>query len=721
MKSIKNITSYLGLGSGNRAVLQDHFSECGLACIAYISKQAGYENFNINYLRNRYHTPDQGMSFYDLMQIISEIGIGIATPYRLTVEFLSELPLPAILHWDGRHFVVLTNFSRQKLTIMDPALGIINFPIEEAAERFSGTALSISLTEFKKLLNIGSDSPLGPRYAFNLTNYFNRISQNKFAFMSLAITLISLQLVSVFSPKYFSLILDEVIGKRDLDFLWLIIYIYFGVFLVETISSWFHNKIKLSIIGDSILKEGCDITFNIFSAPYNYLSKRGVSNLVRKSKSINVIAQPLAGGYLEMYVNAVFAIVFIVMMWDTDQRLATFTTAFAIFLLSVRFLGTIKQKSSMSEIYDAEVEKDAVFIEALSDLASIKLNRGIHRFTSDWCYFHRIHTLKMCKLELFTKNLEAFSSSVGRIELLVITGIGSQLVLDGNLTAGALMAFVFYKDAFMHNIVSSISLYFEIAKSEVETEKVSDIPIVNDVSEPLSINLCESITLNSICLKNVCFQYSSISTPLIVDLNLDIPFGSKVAILGSSGCGKSTLLKILTCIIPPTSGSIKCNDIFDIEKFGISAFYQQISLVDSNTKPIRGSIIDNITNLTDKLNPIAFNNALRQSNFDDVVKKLPNGLGTTIIPEIPLLSSGQLQRLLIARALYKQPRILFLDEPTSHLDIDSTLNIRKCLNNIDTTVIVATHDQSLIEDFDIIVSFVSGNITVQNNILKPRL
>jgi len=682
-----------------RDIIQDEAAECGLACISYIASVYG-KNLSLEALRNKYDVTLDGLSFYHLMKICSEHQM-IATGVKVSADALHELEKPAILLWDNCHFVVLKKTNGNAIEVMDPAIGSRRFTQNEVQNYFSGVALEIVPAEGFLLADEEAVTAQKPKNFFDLQAFSQGLLKYKSYMLPFAAMAIVIQLTNVAIPKFMSLVFDEVLPKNDEDFLWLLIYIFAFVYLIQSFGSYLKIVIAQRLRRAISQLEGVKTVSELFRMNLKFFNKRMPSDLLRKIKSVDVFHVIYTHGWVDIIIDAFFAVIFVVLLFMISFELALLTLTVTALMVLVRVMLLSTLMSRQYSALDAEIRRDNSLLEAIDNINTIKINHTEHRKISSWFYHHAQLEDNRSAIEKLNALIQLSVTTISHIQTLIIMGAGAYSVLKGQNTAGQLISFIFYKNCLMSNIQTLVENHVNLKICSVEVKRLKDImpEAPATTSEFRSSTKNKKEPVETIAVKDLAFGYSNLDEAFIKGITFTLAKGEKMVITGPSGCGKTTLLNIISGLLTPGSGDVLINNIA-LQKFGVYQYQEQISVVTPLDKIINGSIMDNIIYECEHFDMQLLEDCIESANLGQVIRSLNAGLNTRLGVNGARLSSGQQQRLMIARALYRKPSLILLDEPTSHLDDEARQIIISLIKSLPMTCIIVSHDKHLIEAID---------------------
>lgn len=682
------------LGASTPQVLQTEAAECGLACIVMICRYY-QKDVDLLSLRQQHGISSHGATLAVLINIVQHIGFD-SRPLSLDLEELSCLKCPCILHWDLNHFVVLVAAKAKCIIIHDPAFGRRRLTYKQVSEHFTGVALE-----------------LWPNANFSRHRQRQQLSFRRLlssihgltAFMTKLFCLsLLLEGINLLIPIGTQLVMDHVIMAKDYDLLSLICLGLFCFIFFRTVIGMFRAWIILLM--DTFLNVQWKNSFfeHLLQLPLQYFEKRNPGDIQSRFSSLDFIRETLSSGLVGGVINSIMALGLMVMMYIYAGWLLWVVLAFTVLYMLLRLMtySLYRQASEEKIIKDARV--NAHFMESMYAMSTIKALSLNPTRTRSWLNLNVDSTnagIRITRLDLLYGGTNALLTSIDQI---VILWLGASMVIEQQLTLGMFVAFNLYRSQFAERSSQLIELALQLRMLSLHNERLADIALSTtetQSNQPPPFEL-QSEQAANLQLNNLSYAYDALSQPVIHQLSLDIKAGESVAIVGPSGVGKSTLLKLMTGLIRPQQGQILFNQ-HDIYQLGLQHYRQMIACVLQDDKLFAGSIADNIACFELEKDQARIVQVTQACNIYTEIMRMPMGLETLIGELGHGLSGGQVQRLLIARALYRQPSILFMDEATSHLDISNENIINQSIRALKITRIFIAHRQSSINSADRVI------------------
>lgn len=678
--------------SGKRRVpliLQAEVAECGLACIAMISSYHGYQ-VNIPPLRKKITLDSNGMNLKQLMELADQLKLSCRA-LQCSLEEIGDLKLPCILHWDMQHFVVLTGVTKNTIYINDPASGKRNISLADLSSSFTGIALELTPTNsFKK-----DDK----RVVMKINQLWKNITGLKSSLLTLFSLSLVLQFITLLSPYYMQWVIDNVLLSNDKPLLTVLATGFIILMVIKTSVSSLRSWIILRFSSSLNLQIGANLFRHLLKLPMSYFEKRHIGDIVSRFGSLSTIREMLTKELIEAIIDGLMASVVLIMMFLYNTTLAIFVLSivFVSFLIKLGFYFPNRRLSE--ESIAANAKEDTTFLESIRAIQTVKLFSHESNRQNIWLnrFSEVINAdIRLAKIEITES---AINDLLFGIETILVIYFGALIVMKGDLTVGMLLAFIAYKSQFITSIMNFIDKILSFKLLGLHLERVSDIAL--ELEEPYHVPNSGSCSIlnGELQLENISFRYSDNSEQILDNINLHIKSGESIAIVGSSGCGKTTLLKIILGLLKPTSGRILLDGV-DVSNLGLNEYRQFFGSVMQNDTLMSGTVAENIILFDPNFDEERLYECCRLACIFDDIKSLPMGFESLVGDMGSNFSGGQLQRIFLARALYKQPKILCLDESTSHLDQNNELMVNDNIKNIDLTRIIVAHRKETIESVD---------------------
>jgi ATP-binding cassette subfamily B protein RaxB len=685
-----------------KLVLQAESSECGLACLTMIANFHGDER-SLDEIRKQLKLSNDGVNLKQLMKQALEIGL-TSRALKLDMDELNKLSLPSIIHWDFNHFVVLTKVTKTQVTIIDPAMGKRVIAYEELSKHFTGIALELSPSPaFEK---IKASEKL------SLSHFIRNVTGLKRHLLLLLGLSILLQATLIAGPFYMQSVIDLVVVDNDKALL-KVLALGFGLLLIfEIITQYMREKIGLHFASRLNLTLSSGVFEHLLKLPTTYFNQRHMGDIVSRFASLQSVRELITSGIVTAFIDGLMAIVTLIVMALYSIKLTLIVIAVVLAYALIRWVCFTPMQRLSKESIQLYANENAYFMQTVRAIKTVKLSAKEAHSSAKWSNRLTLALNKDIRIAVWTINLNSVNKALFGIENLVVVFIAALLVLDTALTVGMLFAFMSYKSRFVGACDGLINMFIQFKMLDVHLSRLSDIvktapefsseeKVAENYSNIVPIHTNEPL----LKVDNLCFAYSSEAANLLDEVSFSIEPGQSVALVGKSGCGKSTLMQCLLGLIQPNSGQISYSGrslkAHNRHTHGIAAVLQEDQL-------LNGSILQNISDFDEKVNIEQVVKMAQIACLHDDIMQMTMQYESLIGDMGDSLSGGQRQRLLLARALYKQPKILMLDEATSHLDGPTEVRINEHLQQLQISKVIIAHRQESIRLADKVIEIKQG-------------
>jgi len=690
-------------------ILQTEASECGLACIAMITGYHGHR-IDLATLRARHAVSLRGSTLADLMKVAGLLKL-TSRPLRLDLEHLPELKLPCMLHWDFNHFVVLTQVQDNRVILHDPAVGEREMPLAEFSKHFTGVALELTPTsEFK---------PRNDIRKVKLSTLIGRLQGLGGTVTQILILALVLQLFAILAPFYMQWVVDQALVAQDYDLVTVLGIGFLLLAVVQTgvtaLRAWVLMVLSTTLNLQMITNLFC----HLIRLPMSWFDKRHVGDIVSRFDSLNAIQRTLTTGFLEALIDGVMVIVTLGMMLFYSIQLALIAIVAATIYALLRFALYRPFRLATEDQIVRGAKQQSHFLETIRGMQSIKLFAHESPRTATWQnltvdqFNAGIRTLRMGIL------YQGLNGLLFGVENIITIWLGAMLVLDtangSGFSIGMLFAFIAYKTQFVQRVAALIEKGLELRMLGLHTERVGDIALTPVEQFDESGSVSATPLDGRIEVKHVAFRHAETDPLVLQDVSFSIQTGESVAIVGPSGCGKTTLVKLMLGLLQPTGGSIEVDGI-PLDRLGITRYRQAVASVMQDDQLFAGSIAENICFFDSQVDYKRIEASAQLAAIHEDIVAMSMQYNTLVGDMGAVLSGGQKQRLLLARALYRQPSILFLDEATSHLDVAREHSVNEAISTLKLTRIIVAHRPETIASADRAIVLNGGRIVNDSSI-----
>lgn len=668
-----------GFRSRVTMVMQSEAAECGLACLCMVANYHG-DGVTLNTLRQNHAISLRGATMRGLMDVAASRQFSTRA-LRLEVSQLDALSLPAILHWDMKHFVVLTAVKPKEIEIHDPAIGVRRIERTSIGKHFTGVALELNPTsEFQ---------PVKPEPALRLSQFWQQISGLKSSLGVLFILSLLLQIFAIASPYYMQTVIDDVLLRQQRDLLTVLAMGFALLLIIEIVTTVTRRLTILSLSTRLQVQMSANVFYHLIRLPHAYFMKRHTGDVVSRFSSLAKVREFLTVGLVSAVLDGLMAIVTLVVLLIYSPLLCAVVIGVMACYITVRVCMVSTVKRINSERIAASAREQSHFMETVRAMQTIKQGQQEALRQAQW-QNHLTTTLNSdIKLGRWDIRISSLNQLLFGVENIIVIYVAALLVMDNAMTVGMLYAFISYKNRFIGAIDSLVNQLIEYSMLGVHLERLSDIVFTEKEPVPaLEFNSTRDDSTSALTISQVQFRHDPQGPYLFRDINYTFTPGSVTAIVGPSGVGKTTLLKCLMGLITPDEGSIH----YGGQPIAACAAYRsRTGSVMQDDQCLSGSVADNISGFSEHLDIERMVHVAQQACLHDDIMAMPMQYQTLIGDMGASLSGGQLQRLMIARALYRQPDILFMDEASSNLDLVNESRINENLAALNITRIIVAH------------------------------
>ncbi len=690
-----------GLGRTLPIALQTEASECGLACLVMVSNYHGFRT-DLATMRRLFLISIKGTTLSHLMGMAQAVGF-TTRPVKLELEDLKDLRRPCILHWNFNHFVVLKEVGARHVVIHDPAMGIRKLSFEEVSAAFTGVALELWPNPGFKQVTFKQSVKLRDMMG-HVTGLYRSMGQ-------VLLLALALEVFALMSPFYMQWVVDHVLVSADRDLL-TTLALGFGLLVfmqqaISTVRAWviMHMSTTLNV------QWRANLFAHLIRLPVDFFEKRHLGDVVSRFGAIDQIQHTLTSTFVEAILDGVLTVATLAMMFLYSPTMAWIAIGAMLLYGLGRWAWFRPLRNATEEQIVHAAKQQTHFIETVRGVRALKLFQRLDERRNSWLglFVEQVNAdLRTQKLQVMYRLLNGVLFGVERI---LIVWLGAKLVMDGAFTIGVLLAFIAYKDQFVSRVSGLIDRLVEMRMLHLQGERLADIALAEqepEVVDTMSKQELEKLPAN-IVIQGLRYRYAD-GEPWVLDgIDLEIAAGESVAIVGPSGCGKSTLMNVMLGLRPFKEGQVLVGGQ-PLSKLGLSHLRNMVGTVMQDDALFAGSIADNIAFFDQQVEMAWVEECARKAAVYDDIAAMPMGFNTLIGDMGAALSGGQKQRILLARALYKKPKILFLDEATSHLDVAREAIVNEAIQALDMTRVIIAHRPETIASAKRVIVMAAGKV-----------
>ncbi len=694
--------SALGRGSGAQRVpliLQTEAAECGLACLAMVASALGHRT-DLPTLRRRFSLSAKGVMLGDLVRMGEALQLH-ARALRAELDDLPQLQTPCILHWDLSHFVVLVSYRRGVAVVHDPGRGLRRLKRDELSRHFTGVALELQPAP--------GFAPRVDKQRVSLRQLLGPVSGLKRSLAQILVLALALELFQLLSPFFMQWVVDGVVVSGDRDLL-LTLGIGFGLLVLVQVATGAARSWAVLVLSSTLnLQWLVNVFAHLLRLPVAWFEKRHAGDIWSRFGAVQQIQKTLTTSFIEAVLDGALVLLTFVMMaiYSLPLTAVALAAVAGYGLLRWAFFQPLRECTEETLVFEAK--QASHFLESLRGVQAIKL------FNAQADRRSRFSSLVVDAMnaDAATRRLDLLFVVLHRLlfglERVVVIGGGALLVLDGRLSVGMLFAFFAYKEQFALRVSGLVDKAVALKMLKLQGERLADIVLTPPEADQGSASLPAQPLSASLELREVSFRYADGEPEVLRGVSLRIEPGESVAIVGPSGCGKTTLLKLMLGIHEPSSGEVLVGGV-SLARLGLHAWRDMVGVVMQDEPLFSGSIADNISFFSPEPDLAWVQQCARVAAVHDEIEAMPMGYHTLIGDMGTALSGGQKQRVLLARALYKRPKILLLDEATSSLDVERERVVNQAVRQLALTRVIVAHRPETIASAGRVIALHEGRV-----------
>lgn len=697
-------------------------SDCGPAALRMVASYYG-KQYSLESIRELCEKGKVGVNLLGISKAAEKIGFRTIGA-KLTLGELVNGGLPAILHWNGNHFVVLLQVKKSKkgniYHIADPALGMVKVNELEFKRCWFSSAVDgegFGIALFLEPTPLFYQSPDEKQNFSSFKFLIKYLVPHRRLIVQLFIGLFAGSILQLAFPFLTQSVVDIGIGTRDINFIWLVLIAQLVLTIssvsVEFVRGWIllhiGARVNISLISDFLSK--------LMKLPIGFFDSKLTGDLLQRIGDHKRVQSFLTGVSLNVIFSLFSFVVFsIVLIYYSIKIFIVFFILSILYVLWVMFF--LKYRRDLdNKVFTQNAANQSTIIQLITGMQEIKLNSCEDRRRWEWEHIQaRLFKLSLKGLAI-GQYQEAGATLINQVKNIIITIMAATAVINGSLTIGMMLSVQYIIGQLNAPLVSVISFIRASQDAKISLERLSEIHSKNNEESPLNNSLSDIPNSKSIILEKLSFKYEGAGSPFVLkDITMIIPPGKVTAIVGVSGSGKSTLIKLLLGFYKPTRGRIMYAGS-DLDNYSMSDWRKGCGVVMQDGFIFSDTIARNIAPADDSIDMDRLDHACEVACIKEFIYQLPMKYSTKIGQDGVGLSQGQKQRILIARAIYKDPQYLIFDEATNSLD---TKNEREIMEGLDRefkgkTVIVVAHRLSTVKNADNIVVLNDGFIVEQGS------
>jgi len=684
--------------------------DCGPACLKIIAKHYG-RYIDLQLLRDRCGMTREGVSFNDLSVAAESIGLRSLAVKPTFEELKDRVPLPCIAHWQGKHFVVVYKFTANRVYVSDPATGLVSYSVADFKKNWlpEGKERGVIMT-FDPQPGFKEDS-MKPKKGNRFGRFYKYLAPYKKSFLQLILIMLLITGAQAAIPFITKSIIDIGVSRQDLNFITLMFLGHLILLLSTLASNGVRNWILLHVSSRLNIQMISDYLIKLMKLPLLYFENRQMGDILQRANDHERIQNFIINSSVTILFSVLTFIVFsVILIIFNIYIFLIFLAGTTLFVIWVLLFQRVRRLLDI-KYFELAADNRSQWIETLSTMPDIKLNNYDKK--KRWRWEGIQAGLYKVNLKLLQANQ---SQDLGGQFITSLTTIGltfyaARGVVMGDMTLGMLISIQYIMGQLNGPLLQIVPFVRAAQFAKISFIRLDEIHHQKDEENEANLSNVLLPKDKSIHLKNVSFKYSPNDAPVLTNINVSIPEGKVTAIVGHSGSGKTTFLKLLMGLYPPSYGDLTVGGTH-LGNINFREWRDRIGAVLQEGKIFSDTILNNIVLEDDHIDYDKLDMAVDTANIRKSIEKLPMGFYTKMGELGRGLSQGQKQRILIARALYKNPEYLFFDEATNALDAH---NERQIIENLETvfagkTVVVAAHRLSTIVKADQILVLAGGNL-----------
>lgn len=675
--------------------------ECGAACIAMILNYYGYAT-SITEVLERCGVGRDGLTALEIVKAARQYGLRVRA-VSLDLEDFRFVTLPAILHWEFNHFLIVERWSRNRIDVVDPALGRRSLTPEEFDEGFTGVAI---------MLEPGAQfAQKSPKKTLSLWSYVRSFLRMRAVIFQVLGTSLLLQVLGLGGPLLTEIVIDHILPEKDANMLMLLALGMLILVLMQGVAAFLRSSLLIYLQTRIDTNMMLNFFEHLLSLPYRFFQLRLSGDLLARTSSNLAIRDLLTNQLISTLLDGGTVIVYFVILLALSKIIAGITLALgaaqvALLLLTSPLIRRLTQRD-----LEAQGKTQGYMNEILAGIATIKAAGAEHRAFNRWenLFFNEMNvSLRLNYLSSVISNLFGIMNVLAPLLLL---WVGSTQVMAGSMSIGAMLALNVLAVQFLVPLGALATSAQELQIIRAHFTRIADVIGTRPEQEVTEVGTPHHLS-GQVELRHVSFQYDQNAPLILRDINARIYPRQKVALVGRTGSGKSTLGKLLVGLMTPSAGSILFDGV-PLEQMNYQEVRSQFGVVLQESFVFSGSVKENIALNNPAMDMERIMEAAHLAAIADEIEKMPMSYDTLVSEGGSAFSGGQRQRLALARALANHPALLLLDEATSALDVVTEQIVEQNLRRLPCTQIIIAHRLSTIRNADLILVLDQGHIVEQ--------
>ncbi len=676
-------------------ILQSEAPECGIACVAMIASYHGLRT-DLSAMRLRLSPSMKGVTLQHIAAIAETMKMsfrGVQAP----LQALGRLRLPAILHWDMNHFVVLSRVDGNRITVLDPARGQRVMPLDEVSRHYTGVAAELAPTT--------GFSRRDEREKVSVWQLLGSAQGLQSAIAQVILLSLVLEVFAIASPFFVQIVVDRVVVGRDEDLL-TVLGLGFALLVLMTVTVTSVRGWLGVYLSTTLNIRLLDALFaRLLRLPLAWFEKRHIGDIVSRFRSVDAIQRTLTLTFLETLVDGVMVLLTLAVMFWYSALLATIVVCAGAVYGGARWLFYGPQRRALDEQLVHEGKASTHFIETLRGMMAIKLNLREPERRAAYSNLVVDQTNAGVAVQTLGIMHRAANGLIFGIENVAVVWLAALQVMDGRFSVGMLFGFLAFKLLFLTRVINLVDKTIEFRMLDLHAERIADIALAPTEAQRGSGAQATDAPL-AIVAQGLGFAYG-VEGFAFRNVDFSVRPGETVAIVGPSGAGKTTLVKVLVGLLDRSEGRLEANGR-DLRDWDPGAYRARLGVVMQDDHLFVGTIEDNISFFDPQHKPQLVRAAAAMAGIDAEIMAMPMQYNTIVGSLGIALSGGQKQRVLLARALYRKPHVIFLDEAFDQLDLAREREITERVKRLGVGIVIVSHRPETVRNVDRIVALGEG-------------
>ena len=695
--------------------IQHNLKDCGPTCLKIISKYYK-KNVQVSFLRKECQVYRDGASLANINAAAQKIGFETSIKKISWKDFKNQIKQPCIIHLRQNHYVVLYKISSKYVFISDPAIGRLKYNIEKFLKLWIDNTTGLGIVLFLTPTQVFySNQFQETEYDLNEHSQFKTISsylfQYKCYFIGIFISAIVVSALSILMPYLAQTVIDKGISSKNISLILLILIAQIMVVIGQASANIIRNKLSLKISTNVNIFITSDFLSKLMKLPISFFEEIFTGDVIQRIRDCDRIQGLFTSTIISMTVSILSITIYSVIIGSYNANIfLVFFLGSILYVIWISSFLKYRKKLDYLRFQEASISQNNI-VEVMDAIYEIKLNNIEQKKIIEWEQNQqKLYQISQKRLDIAHLQ-EAGGIFIDQLKNVSMSFFAAYSVVEGSMTLGMMMALQYIIGQLNSPIIQLIQFIQSIQDSKIAMERIGEIHNEENEDEK-SNDLMTNVPMDKdIKIKNVSFRYHGAKCNTLTDINFVIPFGKTTAIVGSSGSGKTTLLKLLLKFYLPTEGNIFLGDL-SINNYNSAKLRKSFGVVMQNGYIFPNSIKDNISIHAEECDMNKIFNAAKIASIGTFINSLPKKYDSIIGYDGIGLSSGQRQRLLIARAIYKDASYIFLDEATNALDAKNEHDIVRNLKTYckDRTLVVIAHRLSTVKNADQIIVLDAGKV-----------